>query len=210
MFTLYTAPGTVAFATHVTLIECGAEYELARVNFRETEQRSESYRAINPLGRVPTLKTPHGLLTETPAILSFLAQSFPDRALAPTDTFAFARMQAFNGFLSSTVHVNHAHKMRGHRWADEETSFADMTRKVPETMTAAARLIEDHWLTDPAFKGPFVMGETFTVADAYLWTVTRWMIGDEVDMAALPGISAHHERIGARASVRQALEEEKG
>jgi glutathione S-transferase len=106
--------------------------------------------------------TPGGILTETPAILAFIAQSYPAARLAPLDDpFAFAEMQAFNSYLCSTVHVAHAHRMRGTRWADDQDSFDDMKRKVPQTVTACYHLIESRML-----KGPWVLGEAYTVAMA--------------------------------------------
>src|SRR5690242_16010448 len=120
MFKLFYAPRTCALASHIALEEAGAPYEAVRLDFDRNEQRQEAYLAINPKGRVPALATERGILTETPAILAFVAQSFPAARLAPLDDpFAFARLQAFNSYLCSTVHVAHAHRRRGARWADD-------------------------------------------------------------------------------------------
>ena len=98
------------------MIDAGAPYDLKRIDFRAAEQQSPAYVTINPKGRVPSMLTPRGILTETPAILGFIAQSFPSAHLAPLDDpFAFAEMQSFNSYLCSTVHVAHAHRMRGNR-----------------------------------------------------------------------------------------------
>ena len=134
MFKLYYAPGTCALASHIALEEAGASYTAERLDFKNSQQTTPQYLAINPKGRVPALVTDHGTLTETPAILAFIASSFPKAKLAPDDPFEFAQAQSFNSYLCSTVHINHAHKMRGYRWAVDESSFADMKRKVPETM----------------------------------------------------------------------------
>ena len=140
MLKLYYAPGTCALASHIALEEAGAAYTTERIDFKNNQQNSPEYLAINPKGRVPALVTDRGILTETPAILAFIAQSFPQAKLAPLDDpFAFAQVQAFNSYLCSTVHVAHAHKGRGYRWATEETSFADMKRKVPKTVGACFR-----------------------------------------------------------------------
>ena len=108
----------------------------------------------------------------------------------PDDPFAFAQAQSFNSYLCSTVHINHAHKMRGYRWATEESSFADMKRKVPETMAASFALIERDML-----KGPWVMGEQYTICDPYLFTLGVWLEGDGVDLATLPKVAAHRKRM---------------
>src|SRR5579862_2798044 len=119
MFTLFFSPGSCALASHIALEDAGAQYELRRVNFRNTEQRSPAYLDINPKGRVPALRTPRGIVSETPAILAFIAQSFPEARLAPLDDpFAFAELQSFANYLCATVHVAHAHGRRGYRWAD--------------------------------------------------------------------------------------------
>ena len=145
------------------------------------------------------------MITETPAILAFIAQSFPKAKLAPfEDPFAFAQVQSINSYLCSTVHVGHAHKGRGYRWATEETSFADMKRKMPETMAACFALIERDLL-----KGPWVMGEQYTICDPYLYTVSGWLEGDGVDLAKLPGVVAHRKRMEARPAVQKVVSEEK-
>jgi glutathione S-transferase len=204
MLKLYFAPGTCALASHIALAEAGADYTVERINFRANQQNSPEYLAINPKGRVPALATERGILTETPAILAFIAQSFPNAALAPVDdAFAFAQVQAFNSYLCSTVHVAHAHRVRGSRWASEETSFADMKRKVPQTMGACFTLIESKML-----RGPWVMGEQYTICDPYLYTIATWLEGDGVDIAKFPKLAEHHRRMAERAAVKKALAEQ--
>src|SRR5437763_1033622 len=139
----YYAPNSCALASHIALEVARADYEAIRIDFATTQQRSAEYLRVNPKGRVPALAMDKGILTETSAILAFIAQSYPAAKLAPLDDpFAFAELQAFNSYLCSTVHVAHAHRMRGSRWADEPASFADMKRKVPQTTTACYDLIE--------------------------------------------------------------------
>lgn len=204
MLKLYFAPATCALASHITLAEAGADYTVEKVDFKTNQQNSPDYLDINPKGRVPSLVTTQGVLTETPAMLAFIAQSFPKAKLAPLDdAFAFAQVQSFNSYLCSTVHVAHAHRMRGSRWASEESSFADMKRKVPETVGACFALIERKM-----FRGPWVMGEQYTVCDPYLYTVAQWLAGDSVDINAFPKIADHFQRMSERAAVKKALEEQ--
>jgi glutathione S-transferase len=148
--------------------------------------------------------TPRGILTETPAMLVFIAQTFPEARLAPLDdAFAFAELQAFNSYLCATLHVAHAHRMRGYRWADEAASIADMQRAVPRSVGACYDLIERHML-----KGPWVMGEAYTVADPYLFTIAQWLEDDGVDPARIPRVVAHRARMAERPHVRAAIAEE--
>ncbi len=201
MLKLYYAKGTVALATHITLLECGADFEGIEVNFAANEQQGADYLAVNRKGRVPTLITEHGTLTETPAILVYLAQMFPAHNLALiNDPFAFARVQSFNSYLCSTVHVAHAHKARGARWTDDPVALTAMRAGVTQNMTDCFQLIEDELIS-----GPWVMGERFSIADPYLFTVTRWAIRDEVDIAQFPKVAEHFARIQERPATKTAM-----
>jgi glutathione S-transferase len=205
MLKLYYTPGTCALASHIALQEADAVYTAERIDFKSNQQNSPEYLAINPKGRVPSLVTDRGILTETPAMLAFIAQSFPQAKLAPfDDPFAFAQVQAFNSYLCSTVHVAHAHKMRGSRWTTDEASFADMKRMVPKTVGACFALIERSMI-----KGPWVMGETYTICDPYLFTLAGWLEGDSVDLSALPKVADHRKRMSERPAVQKVLAEEK-
>lgn len=201
MLKLYYAPGTCALAAYFALEEAGAQYETVRLNFAQAEQTRPEYLAINPKARVPALVTDRGVLTETPAILMYIAQCFPAARLAPLDDpFALAEMQAVDTYICSTLHVAHAHGPRGTRWADEPASLADMKRKVPQTVGDCFRLIEQKM-----FKGPWVMGDQYTVADPYLFTVSRWIEGDQVDTSALPKILDFRKRMAERPAIAKVL-----
>ena len=204
MIKLYYAVNTCALASHIALAEAGAEYSTVRIDFAANQQRSPEYLSINPKGRVPAMVTDRGILTETPAMLAFIAQSYPEARLAPLeDPFAFAQVQAFNSYLCSTVHVAHAHRMRGSRWADDPAAITEMQRKVPQSVGACFDLIERGML-----KGPWVMGEAYTICDPYLFTLAGWLEGDGVDLARLPKVIAHRSRMSERAAVQRAIAEE--
>src|ERR1700754_293769 len=120
MLKLYYAPNTCALASHIALEEAGAKYETVRLSFKTDDQKKPDYLKINPKARVPSLVTDRGVITETPALLIYIAQTFPAAKLAPLDDpYGLAKVQAFNSYLCSTVHVAHAHRMRGRRWAVE-------------------------------------------------------------------------------------------
>jgi glutathione S-transferase len=201
MIKLYYAADTCSLASHIALEDAGAEYSLQRISFAAEEQRKPEYLAINPKARVPALVTDKGILTETPAMLVFIAQSFPKARLAPLDDpFLFAEVQAFNSYLCSTLHVAHAHRMRGERWADEPSAIAAMQRKVPDSVAACYRLIEERML-----RGPWVMGKSYTICDPYLFTIAQWLEGDGVDPAKFPKVIAHRQRMSERAAVKKAI-----
>src|SRR3954467_11843719 len=174
MLKLFYVPDTCALASHIALEEAGADFETVRMSFSSADQKNPDYLRINPKARVPALVTDRGVLTETPAILAFIAHTFPEARLAPLDDpFELARVQAFNSYLSSTVHVAHAHRMRGYRWTDDPAAIAEMKRKVPEAVGSCFDLIEREM-----FKGPWVMGETYTICDPYLFTLSQWWEAD--------------------------------
>ena len=188
---LYYMPNTCALATHIALEHVGADYQLRCVDFASDEQRSPDYLRVNPKGRVPALVTQRGVLTETPAILAFIAQSFPEARLAPLDDpFAFAQLQAFNSYLCATVHVAHAHRPRGARWADDPAAIEAMRKKVPHSMGECFELIEREML-----QGPWVMGALYTVGDIYLFTLARWLELDGVAVDRFPKVADHRRRM---------------
>jgi glutathione S-transferase len=190
-------------ASHIVLEEVGAPYSMVRLSLTANDQRSPDYLAINPKGRVPALVTDNGILTETPALLVFIAQTFPGAALIPAnDPFKFAQVQAFNSYLCSTVHVAHAHRMRGNRWADDPAAIAAMQKKVPQSVAACYTLIERE------LQGPWVMGEAYSICDPYLFTLSQWLEGDGLDPNSFPKVLNHRRRMAERPAVRKALAEE--
>ena len=199
MLTFYYATDTCALASHIALKDAGADYRLHRIDFATTQQRSAAYLALNPKGRVPALVTPEGILTETPAILAYVAQAYPQARLAPTDPFRFAKVQEFNSYLCSTLHVAHAHRMRGSRWADEPEAIEAMKRKVPQSVGACYDYVETQ------IAGPWVMGEAYSIADAYLFTVAQWLEGDGVRHSTAVRMVVSRAGLAARPTVAPAI-----
>ena len=199
--TFFYAPNTCARASHITLEEAGATYEAKRLNFAENEQRKSEYLKINPKSRVPALVTDRGILTETPAILVYIAQMFPKANLLPlNDPFRLAQIQSFNSYLCSTVHVAHAHRMRGYRWTDDQPAMETMKMKVPQNVGDCFDLIEREY-----FKGPWIMGEAYTISDPYLFTLASWLEADGVDPKRFPKVLDHRNRMADRAAVKKVL-----
>ncbi|WP_020591564.1 glutathione S-transferase family protein [Kiloniella laminariae] len=199
MLTLFHTPGACSQASLIALEEAGADYRIHLVSFATGDQNKAEFLAINPRGRVPALATEDGILSETPAILFYIAQRFPAAKLAPLDNiFALAQAQAFNSFISSTLHVAHAHGRRGSRWADDPAALEDMKRKVPETVAAAFAQIEEN-----LFKGPWVLGENYSICDGYLHTVAGWMESDGIDPASFPKLFDHRQRMEERPALQR-------
>jgi glutathione S-transferase len=202
---LYYSPKTCALIPLMALEELGAEFELINLDFSREEQKSADFLKINPLARVPVLITDRGPLTEVPAILGFLSETFPQAKLSPTDRFAAARLHSFNCFLSSTVHIAIAHFVRPYVWADEPSAKAELQAKAPANCRALFHIIETR-----LFAGPWVLGEQFTTADFNLFHFTRLLNRVGVDVADFPRIHEHFGKMSERPAVRRALETDAG
>ena len=195
---LFYANGTISIAPAIALIEAGVEHDLAPVDFAQATQTTPEYLAINPKGRVPALVLENGtVLTETGALLDYIGALAPHANLIPEAPEDAAHMRSVMYYLASTMHVAHAHKMRGSRWSDRPESQADMTTKVPETMTACADYVEAECL-----RGDYVCGAQFTLADPYMFVVCNWLSGDGVTVSDFPKITALLARMEGRSSVQ--------
>lgn len=194
---LYYAPGTISVAVAIALEEAGLDYEPIKISFADQEQMSPAYAQINPKGRVPALAVDGGILTETGALLDYIADIAPEAGLRPSDPILAARMREVMYYLASTMHVNHAHKMRGSRWASKSASYKDMQAKVPETMAASCAHLSQYGL-----RGPFVLGDSLSLADCYLYVVCTWLAGDGVALTDFPKIQSFMTAMEQRSSVR--------
>lgn len=195
----YYSPRSCALASHIVLEHIGADFEAIRLDFQANQQRSAEYLAINAKGRVPALVTERGVITETPAILLYLAQTHPQSGMAPLDDpFALAELQAVNSWFCSTVHVAHAHGTRGARWADDASALQAMKTKVAQNMTDCF-----DWVERELLRGPWVMGKDFSVADPYLFTLTIWLMQNGVELARFPRVADHYQRMLALPAVQK-------
>lgn len=195
----YYSPRSCALASHIVLEHIGADFEAIRLDFQANQQRSAEYLAINAKGRVPALVTERGVITETPAILLYLAQTHPQSGLAPLDDpFALAELQAVNSWFCSTVHVAHAHGTRGARWTDDASALQAMKAKVAQNMTDCF-----DWIERELLRGPWVMGKDFSVADPYLFTLTLWLMQNGVELARFPRVADHYQRMLALPAVQK-------
>ncbi|AZV79787.1 glutathione S-transferase family protein [Parasedimentitalea marina] len=194
---LYCAPGTISIAVAIALQEAGLEYETIKIDFAAKEQAGAGYGQINPKGRVPALVVDGGILTETGALLEYIADIAPDANLRPSDPLMLARMREVMFYLASTMHVAHAHKMRGSRWASSPSSYKDMKAKVPQTMSDCC-----HYISSNGLRGPFILGEQISIADCYLYTICTWLTGDGVTLDDFPKIKTFMTTMEQRDSVR--------
>lgn len=196
MLTLYYSPGACALASHVALEEAGAAYDGVAIDLKKGEQKTPEYLAINPAGVTPALKTGQGVITQNSAILAYLAQMFPAAGLAPIDDpYAFARFNAFNGFLASSLHPALGRVLFSRPPLEGEA-------RVQATDMALAKLD----LAEGMVEGPWVFGGAHTASDGYLMVFSRWARqADLLDKGRFPRLNAHLDVTQARPAVLRAL-----
>ena len=201
MIRLYYAPGTCALAAHMVLEEVGADYELCKVDLKAGEQKQPAYLAINPKGSVPALAVEEGILTENPAILTWLADDFAEADLGPgDDPYQRARFASHLGFLGSTVHPQ-----IGRLLFNKEPSFDDEAKAHQRgVVTSKLRILEDD-----LFHGPWAMGDRFTAADPYQAVFERWARqAGLLDKHDFPKLNAHLDVVQDRPAAIAALKAE--
>lgn len=200
---LFYASGACSLAPHIALEESGAPFEPVRVDMASGEQRTPEYLRINPKGRVPALAVDDWVLTENPAILQFIARSFPEANLWPQDLRDQARVAEWLGWIASTVHVAYAHVRRAERYADSEAALAEVRAKGMQTCRELWQAVDAR-----LGAGPWAIGDRYTVADAYLLVFWTWGRGSVLgfDMAReFPDWTAHARRMATRPAVQQAF-----
>jgi glutathione S-transferase len=196
---LYFSPGACSLSPHIVLREAGLPFDLEKVSLsKKLTAGGADFSAVNAKGYVPTLQLDDGqVLTEGPAIVQYLADRKPESGLAPhAGTMERYRLQEWLNFISSELHKQYSPLFNAK--APEETKT--MQREyLAKRIAHVARHLDGK---------PYLMGEHFTVADAYLFTVLSWSRLVNVDLTPWPGIGQYLERVGARPAVQAALEAE--
>lgn len=196
---LYYSPGACSLSPHIVLVEAGLPFEVEKVDLsaKKTERGDDYYR-INPKGYVPALEMAEGgLLTEGPAIVQYLADRVPEKRLAPPNgTLERYRLQEWLNYISTELH-------KGFSPLFSPSASEEWKTLVKERLVMRFTLAAQH-LADR----PYLMGETFTVADAYLFTILRWTGHTGVDVSGLPELTAYHDRVAARPAVQATLQAE--
>jgi glutathione S-transferase len=155
---LYFSNGSCSLASHIALEEANAAFETQRINLREKEQKTPAYLAVNPKGKVPALAVDGAVLTENPAIISYVADTHPDaKLLAAPGELARAKAQEWLAWCSSTVHISF-----GPLFRDKDN--AEQKQVVQENLDRY-----DAWT-----QGTYVLGESFSAADCYTLVFTGW------------------------------------
>lgn len=196
---LYYANGTCALSPHIALFESGLPFEARRVSLKtHTLADGSDYYAVNPKGYVPMLELDGGeRLTEGPAIVQWIADQVPDRRLAPpAGTLPRYRLMEWLNFITAEVHKNYS---------------LLFNPAIPEEVKAlvATKLAERYRVADEALaRQPYLLGDDFSVADGYLYAVTRWAPLMKIDLFGYAHLQDFMERVEARPAVQQALKAE--
>lgn len=197
---LYFSQGACSLSPHIVLREAGLPFDLVRVHLgsKKTADGAD-FRSINPKGYVPTLALDDGsILTEGPAIVQYLADLCPESGLAPlAGSFARYRLQEWLNFISTELHKSYS-PLFGNK------APAEWKQVVRDTLAARYDVV-----AASLGEKPYLMGQTFTVADAYLFTVLRWSRLVDFDLSRWPNLVQYLERVGARPAVRAAMDAEK-
>jgi glutathione S-transferase len=200
MLTLFYAPGACSMASHIVLEESGEKYEAKRMDLAKGEQRTEEYKKIHPLGRVPALKLDDGSpLSENTAILPYLGKRF---GMWPTDPLKEARALSIVGFFATTVHPAHGHIGRPERYTDDKAAFPGIQAKARQSFHEYLKQI------DAMYAGREWLSDKYSVLDPYALVFYNWGIRRELPVAELTNYTALKDRMVKRAAVQRVLADE--
>lgn len=197
---LYFSPGACSLSPHIVLRESGLPFELERVDLQTKKLKSSGadFLAVNPKGQVPVLQLDSGeILTEGPAIVQYLADQKPASGLAPANgTLARYHLQEWLNFITSELHKGFSPLFRPNTPADY----------LP---IAKENLANKFTFLDKQLAGrKYLMGDGFTVADAYGFTIVGWSKYKEIDLGRWPNLNAYMDRVGSRPKVQEAMKAE--
>jgi glutathione S-transferase len=201
MYQLYYSPGACSMAVHIILEEVGAQVELTRVLVPNGETTQPPYLAINPKGRVPALAFDGELLTEVPAVLTYLALSYPSARLLPADPLAHALTLEWLAWLASEVHPAFGQIWRPARSVTSSDLHADVQARGRENVADRFADIEARL----ARGAGFAAREDYTIADPYLFVFYQWGRMERFDMTRYPAFSDHAGRVASRPATQRAL-----
>ena len=205
MIKLYYAPGACSIAPHILLEEIGVPFEAARIDLASGQQDTPEYRAVNPKGRVPALAIDGEIVTEVPALLTYIASLRPEAGLVPPlGTLEYARCFEWLAFLSSSVHVAYAQFRRPGRFLPLD--FPD-----PDAFTEQGRqhVMNFYREIEQRLAGPWAVGEQYSLADPYLFPFYLWNARVGLDLAGeCPRWTAWHARMRERPAVQRAAARE--
>ncbi|WP_342361334.1 glutathione transferase GstA [Terrarubrum flagellatum] len=196
---LYFTPGACSLSPHIVLHEAGAAHELVRVDLKTKKtEAGDDYLAINPKGQVPALALDNGaVLTEGPAIVQYIADKKPEAKLAPANgSTERYRLQEWLNYLTSEIHKSFSPLFGADTPAEFKTIATNKLNK--QFAFLDKKLAGDGYLT----------GKDFSVADAYLFTLTNWAKPVAIDLAPYPNLVAYRERVAARPAVQAAMMDE--
>jgi glutathione S-transferase len=196
---LYYSPGACSLSPHIVAREAGIAIQLQKVNTKDKSMEGGGdFWQVNPRGYVPVLELDNGeRLTEGPAIVQYLADQKPETGLAPKNgSIERYRLQEWLNFLTSELHKQFSPLFRPNTPEDYKPIAKENIGK------------RFDWLDKQLAGKDYLMGKTFTVADAYLFVLTNWTKPTQIDLAKWPNIQAFNKRVAARPKVKEAMQVE--
>jgi len=199
MLKLYYSPGACSLSPHIALLEAGLQFELEKVDTKAKKTASGAdYLTINPNGYVPALQLDDGyVITEGPAIVQWVADQAPQSHLAPPNgTIERTKLQQWLNFISTEIHKSYSPLFS----AEVPDAYKTMTKD---------KLFKRYAYVNEQLKGKqFLLGNHFTVADGYLFTVTNWANFLKLDLSEFKEVRSFSDRVNSRPKVLQALKAE--
>lgn len=195
---LYYSPGACSLSPHIVLREAGLAFEVEKVDREKKTERGGNFLEVNPKGMVPTLELDNGQrLTEGPAIVQYLADLAPAKKLAPpAGAFERYRLQEWLNFITSEIHKGFTPLFRPTTPNDAKPAFVSVLN---DRFAYLAKQLEGR---------NYLLGDDFTVADAYLFTTLNWCGFLGMDLGQWPVLKAYHGRVAARPAVQAAMKAE--
>jgi glutathione S-transferase len=197
---LYFSPGACSLSPHIVLREAGLPFELEKVDLKTKKTKSGvDFVTVSPKGAVPTLQLDDGqILTEGAAIVQYLADKKPGSNLAPANgTLERYRLQEWLNYIATEMHKSFSPLFK-------PTTPDEFKATIKEQLRGKVGYLQQQ------LEGKqYLMGDQFTVADAYLFTILQWAKGVGIDLAQWPAVQQYTDRIRARPAVKEALEAEK-
>lgn len=200
MLKFYFSKNSSAIAAHILLEEIGASYDPVEVPVAKAAHLAPAYLKVNPKGRIPALETEHGVITENPAILEYIAATHRDAGILPEGPFADAKARELCAYICATAHVAFAHGHRGARWASDAASHKDMQAMMPDNLRDCAAFLEG----DLAL-GPWALGAQYSYCDPYLFLIDRMLEISGVQTEDYPKLAAHRDAMLARPATQRVL-----
>jgi glutathione S-transferase len=197
--TLYHSPGACSMAPYISLLEAGAEFDVKIISLKNSEQFSPEYAALNPKQKVPFLVVDGNGLSENIAMHSWIAETYPNARLMPSDSWSQKRALSYMGWFGAGIHQHLTRHFKPVKFCDDADSYESIQAR------AKAMYVEQLALVDNELSGRTWFFDHFTACDAYFFWIYNRGLGEGFDLTGFEHCTAHNNRMLERASVKKVL-----